>query len=129
MKSTAIANSNIAFVKYFGKRDELLKLPMNPSISMTLDENFRTKTTVEFSSEYDCDEFILNGEEEQGDKLFRVSKFLDIVRKKAGKKLFAKIVSINSFQTGAGIASSASGFAALAASSVKAICLETSEKE
>lgn len=48
MKATAIAPSNIAFVKYWGKRDELLRIPMNGSISMNL-SNLLTTTTVEFN--------------------------------------------------------------------------------
>ena len=47
MKATAIAHSNIALVKYWGKRDEKLILPHNSSISMTLDKLFTT-TTLEF---------------------------------------------------------------------------------
>ncbi len=122
-KATAIACSNIAFLKYWGKRDESLNLPMNPSISMTLDEQVSTKTTVEFSDEYSEDEFYLNGKKETGEKLERVKKFLDIVREKA------KVISENSFPTGSGIASSASGFAALTAASTRALNLNLSLKE
>ena len=129
MKTTAIVNSNIAFVKYWGKKNTELNLPMNPSISMTLDENLSTKTTVEFSKKYKKDIFILNNEEEQGKKLEKVSKFLDIVRKKTKTKLKAKVNSINTFPTGSGIASSASGFAALAAASTKALKLDLTKKE
>ena len=50
MKSTAIANSNIAIIKYWGKRDEKLNLPTNSSISFTMDEQLSTVTTVEFDS-------------------------------------------------------------------------------
>ena len=129
MKTTAIVNSNIAFVKYWGKKNTVINLPMNPSISMTLDENLSTKTTVEFSKKYKKDIFILNNEEEQGKKLEKVSKFLDIVRKKTKTKLKAKVNSINTFPTGSGIASSASGFAALAAASTKALKLDLTKKE
>ena len=129
MKATAIANSNIAFVKYWGKKDSLLNIPMNPSISMTLDENLSTKTTVEFSEKYNEDELILNNEKQTGNKLERVSKFLDLVREKTNTKLKAKVVSKNSFPTGSGIASSASGFAALAHASCKVLNLNVSKKE
>jgi diphosphomevalonate decarboxylase len=129
MKSTAVANSNIAFVKYWGKRDEILNLPMNPSISMTLDNHVSTKTTVDFSKEYKEDILILNGYKESGEKLTRVSNFLDTVREMASKKISAKVVSINSFPTGSGIASSASGFAALSASASNAIGLKLDMKE
>ncbi|MCM2324987.1 MAG: diphosphomevalonate decarboxylase [Candidatus Woesearchaeota archaeon] len=129
MKATAIANSNIAFVKYWGKKDEFSNLPMNPSISMTLDENLSTKTTVEFSDKYEEDVLILNSEKYSDSKLVRVSNFLDKMRKLSGVIYHAKVVSENSFPTGTGIASSASGFAALAAASSKALGLNLSDKE
>ncbi|MEM2131374.1 MAG: diphosphomevalonate decarboxylase [Candidatus Woesearchaeota archaeon] len=129
MKATAIANSNIAFLKYWGKQNEELNLPMNSSISMTLDENLATKTSVEFSKDFLEDEFILNGKKEEAEKLERVKNFLNIVRKKANVELKAKVISENSFPTGSGIASSASGFAALAAASTKALGLKLSLKE
>ncbi len=129
MKATAIANSNIAFVKYWGKKDILLNIPMNNSISMTLDENVSTKTTVEFSEKYKIDELILNNERQSGEKLLRVSNFLDLIRKKASINFKAKVVSVNNFPTAVGIASSASGFAALAAASTKALNLKLNEKE
>ena len=129
MKATAIANSNIAFVKYWGKKDTLLNIPMNPSISMTLDENLRTKTTVEFSEKYNEDKLILNNKKQIGNKRERVSKFLDLIREKANIKLKAKVVSINTFPTGSGIASSASGFAALAYASCSALNLNIGKEE
>ncbi|MEK6917127.1 MAG: diphosphomevalonate decarboxylase [Nanoarchaeota archaeon] len=124
MKATAIANSNIAFVKYWGKKAEG-NIPMNASISMTLDSVLSTKTTVEFSPKYDKDEFILNDKKETGEKLERVSKFLDIFR--CGSN--AKIVSVNTFPTASGIASSASGFAALAAACNKSMELNMTDTQ
>ncbi|MEM3374335.1 MAG: diphosphomevalonate decarboxylase [Candidatus Woesearchaeota archaeon] len=129
MKATAIANSNIAFLKYWGKKDDSLNIPMNPSISMTLDENISTKTFVEFTKELNEDEFYLNNIKQEGEKLDRVKNFLDIVRKKANISLKAKIISENNFPTASGIASSASGFAALAAASTKALNLKITLKE
>ena len=102
---------------------------MNPSISMTLDNNLSTKTTVEFSKEYDEDILILNNEKYSDNKLIRVSQFLDMIREKANIHLFAKVISINSFPTGTGIASSASGFAALAAASTKALKMTLTDEE
>jgi len=129
MKATAIASPSIAFVKYWGKKDTKLNIPMNSSIAITLDDTLNTKTTVKFFKEYNEDIFIFNNEIQEGNRLEQVSKFLDIVREKANVNLKAKVVSINSFPTGTGIASSASGFAALAAASSKAIGLEFSNKE
>lgn len=129
MKSTSIANSNIAFVKYWGKKNLILNIAMNHSISMTLDVNLSTTTTVEFSEQYTEDIFTLNNEKQSDNKLDRVIKFLDLVREKANTEIKAKVVSINTFPTGSGIASSASGFAALAHASSSALNLNLNEKE
>lgn len=51
MKATAIAHTNIALIKYWGKRDNVLILPANSSLSMTLDQ-FYTETTVEWSDSF-----------------------------------------------------------------------------
>jgi len=128
MKATAKANTNIALIKYWGKRDEKLFLPMNGSISITLDR-FYTITTVEFKRDLKKDVFLLNNQlasEAEGQKVFR---FLDIIRELSGTDLNAVITSENRVPTAAGFASSASGFAALAAASAKALNLELSEKE
>lgn len=128
MKATAKANTNIALIKYWGKRDEKLFLPMNGSISITLDR-FYTITTVEFKRDLQKDIFLLNNQlasEVEGQKVFR---FLDIIRELSGTSLHAVVNSENKVPTAAGFASSASGFAALAAASAKALNLELSEKE
>jgi diphosphomevalonate decarboxylase len=127
MKVTAIANSNIALVKYWGKRDEKYILPNNGSISMTLDK-LNTTTTVEFGS--DKDVVILNEKELTNSKeLEEVASHLNIIRKMAKIKDNAKVVSKNNFPTAAGLASSASGFAALSLAGSKAAGLDLSKKE
>ena len=130
MKATATANSNIALVKYWGKRDKELILPMNGSVSMTLDKLF-TKTTVEFSEKLAKDEFVLGGKKFAGneDEFSEVKAFLDLVRQKAKTRARAKVVSENNFPTAAGLASSASGYAALALAAGKAAGLEPDAKE
>src|SRR5699024_11106220 len=129
MKATAKANVNIALIKYWGKRDEELILPTNNSLSLTLDGLYTT-TTVHFKEELTEDVFILDGKEETGEAKSRVVSFLDLIREEANKKdLFAEISSKNDVPTAAGFASSASGFAALAAAASKAIGLEVSEEE
>lgn len=128
MKATAKANTNIALIKYWGKRDEKLFLPMNGSISITLDR-FYTITAVEFKRDLQKDVFLLNNQlasEAEGQKVFR---FLDIIRELSGTDLNAVITSENRVPTAAGFASSASGFAALSAAAAKALNLELSEKE
>jgi diphosphomevalonate decarboxylase len=114
MVSRARACANIALVKYWGKRDEVLNLPAKGSLSMTLDA-LSTTTSVEILSEgVATDQLILDGREDSGKKLQRVVRFLDLVRATAGSKARARVVSANDFPTAAGLASSASAFAALA---------------
>jgi diphosphomevalonate decarboxylase len=128
MKATAKAHTNIALIKYWGKRKESIILPTNNSLSLTLD-GFYTKTTVTFDEEQTEDNFILDGEKITGVQHERVSRFLDLVRDLAGKKLYASVESINEVPTAAGFASSASGFAALAAAGAKAIGLNLDDQE
>lgn len=134
-KATAIAPSNIAFTKYWGKKDEVLRLPENGSIAMCLSDMLTT-TTVEFlgpssrTSQDDTgrDQVIINGEIEEGEET-RVIKHLDRVRELAKINLHAKVVSENNFPRGTGLSSSASGFAALTLAATKAVGLNLSEKE
>ena len=126
MKSTAIAFPNIAFIKYWGNRDHDLRLPVNGSFSMNLD-GLATKTQVIFREDLSEDKLILNENVEDGAGLVRVSKILDEVRGLAGISLKAEVVSENNFPTGAGIASSAAAFAALALAASKAAGLDLDE--
>jgi diphosphomevalonate decarboxylase len=123
---SAQANPNIALIKYWGNRDEALRLPANGSISINLD-GLTTRTTVSFQPSLAFDELIINGHEMMGKSLERVSDILNIVRKSAGMAMKAEVVSENNFPTGAGIASSASAFAALALAATKAAGLEWPE--
>lgn len=127
MKITAEAPSNIAFVKYWGKTDTGLRLPANGSVSMNL-SSLTTTTTVEFSSSYSTDEILINGIAQQAE-VARVIKHLDIIRKKAGIKTRAKVMSKNSFPSSTGLSSSASGFAALTVAASHASGLSLTEKE
>jgi diphosphomevalonate decarboxylase len=126
LKSTAIAFPNIAFIKYWGNRDHALRLPVNGSFSMNLN-GLATKTQVIFRDDLNEDQLILNEREEYGPGLARVSQILDEVRVTAGISLKAQVVSENNFPTGAGIASSAAAFAALALAASKAAGLELDE--
>jgi len=126
--ATAQAHPNIAFIKYWGNRDNALRLPVNGSISMNLDGLF-TRTSVTFQPSSALDEFVLNGREMTGHALARVSAMLDLVRAKAGLKLRAEVVSENNFPIGAGIASSAAAFSALAMASSIAAGLDLPEAE
>lgn len=119
-KSTWLATPNIAVVKYWGKRDPKLNLPYNGSVSVTMDETVSTRTTVEFSASLSRDIFSLNGISARKDETLRVSRVLDAVRQVTGIRLHARVYSENNFPTAAGIASSASGFAALACAAADA---------
>ena len=105
----AQANVNIALIKYWGKKDEILFLPYTSSLSLTLD-NLYTITTVEKISNQ-SDIFILDDKLMSQAETIKVSKFIDFFRTDQ-KRL--KIISHNNFPTAAGLASSASGYAALA---------------
>lgn len=127
MKATAIAPSNIAFIKYWGKKDEDLKIPENRSISMNL-SNLITTTTVEFNPEYKKDLITINNESNELEEN-RIIKHLNLIRKKVNIDFKAKVVSINNFPDGTGLSSSASGFAALTLAATKAVGLNLDEKE
>ncbi|HEY3474562.1 MAG TPA: diphosphomevalonate decarboxylase [Anaerolineales bacterium] len=126
--ATAIANPNLAFIKYWGNRDNLLRLAMNGSISMNLDGLY-TRTTVSFQPSLPYDELIINGHEVMGAGLDRISYLLDIIRGMANIHKRAEVMSENNFPSGAGIASSASAFAALALAGSKAAGLNLPERE
>jgi diphosphomevalonate decarboxylase len=104
---SAIAHTNIALIKYWGKAPGSGNLPATGSLSLTLD-CFFTKTTLKKSNQ-DC--FILNGIEQTGERLSRIKAFLDLVRI---KRVGCEVISENRVPTQSGLASSASGFAALA---------------
>ncbi len=127
MKFTAVAPSNIAFIKYWGKKDEKLRLPENGSLSMCL-SNLLTTTTVEFDKKYKKDEIIYNGIQEPSVGN-RAIKHLDRIRNLAKSGLKAKVVTKNNFPLGVGLSSSASGFAALSLAGSKAAGLSLSEKD
>ncbi len=128
LSSTAIAHPNIALIKYWGNKNQILRIPVNGSISFNLDSLF-TKTQIRFDSDFSSDTLFINGHETTGSGLERVVSFLNIVRKLAGKRLNAKIESENNFPVGTGIASSASAFAALSLAASNALGMDLSEKE
>ncbi len=126
--ATAIAHPNIAFIKYWGDQDPKIHIPSNGSISMVMD-CLSTKTSVTFSPDYDSDLLIINNKSASQKSLVRVQRFLQVVRNMANHQVYARVVSENNFPMGAGIASSASAFAALALAASKAIGMELSESE
>ncbi|MEI4384371.1 diphosphomevalonate decarboxylase [Streptococcus suis] len=126
-KQTGIAraHTNIALIKYWGKRDKELFLPMNSSLSLTLDA-FYTDTKVVFDPELTADEFYLNGMLQKEKEIFKISRFLDLFCEYIGERAFARVESLNFVPTAAGLASSASAFAALALATATALDLDLS---
>ncbi|EMF0287080.1 diphosphomevalonate decarboxylase [Enterococcus hirae] len=121
-KGKARAYTNIALIKYWGKKNESLILPMNNSLSLTLDA-FYTETEVSFSEAYTEDQFYLDNQLQDEKATKKISTFLDIAREKAGTTKKAKVISQNFVPTAAGLASSASGLAALAGACNEALKL------
>lgn len=112
MKIRAKANANIALIKYWGKENEELIIPKNNSISLTLDALY-TITEVEFNDN-NSDVFYLD-DKLQGDMEHeKISKYIDIFRKLSGINKYVNVYSFNNVPTAAGLASSASGYAAMA---------------
>lgn len=121
---TCIAPVNIAVIKYWGKRDEQLILPVNSSVSVTLGlDELQAKTTVAVSDTFETDRIWLNGKEESVNNK-RIQNVLKEIRRRATRNIVADakgdqsqpcvhICSENNFPTAAGLASSAAGYACL----------------
>ncbi|MDN5687635.1 MAG: diphosphomevalonate decarboxylase [Brachybacterium sp.] len=121
--ATARAHPNIALVKYWGKRDEELMLPAAGSLSLTLDA-YASTTTVSLDPSAAEDRFTLGGTAATAGQTEQVVRFLDLVRARADSSAPAVVDSHNEAPTGAGLASSASGFAALAVAAAAAYDLD-----
>ncbi len=128
MKATARACANIALVKYWGKRDARLNLPAAGSLSLTLDA-LVTETTVAFEAGLAADELELDGVRAKAADAVRTSEFLDLVRALAGTTMRARVTSANHFPTASGLASSASGYAALALAATTAAGVTLTTRE
>jgi len=137
MKSSAIAHSNIALIKYWGRaqdHDPDLNIPLNDTVSMTkygLSEgvHLQTHTTIEFFSDYDKDVVIVEGQGITGRHLDRIIRVIDHLRTMAKVDSKFKMMSHNDFPTQAGLASSASAFAALALAAASALGLKLSRED
>lgn len=127
-QAMARAHTNIALIKYWGKADNQLFIPMNSSLSLTL-EALYTDTKVCFSDDLKQDSFRLNGEIQAAADVAKISPFLDLFRQLAQVDLPCQVESVNHVPTGAGLASSASAFAALAAACRQALALDLTDQE
>ena len=121
--ASAVAHPNIALTKYWGKLEGVDRMPSVPSLSMTLDA-MSTTTSVKFDDALERDLVILNGSAAADREARRVSALLDRVRAAAGFASKARVESANDFPTASGLASSASGFAALVAAAAQAAGLD-----
>jgi len=119
----ARAHPNIALVKYWGKRDLALNLPAVPSLSVTLD-HFQTETTVTWGAP--ADRVVLDGRLAEGRAAERVLRFLDRVDPDRPP---CQVDSASNFPAAAGLASSASAFAALALAATTAAGQQRSRQE
>ena len=137
MKASAIAHSNIALIKYWGRsrnHDPNLNIPSNDSVSMTKygltdDIQLQTHTTIEFSDNYQEDTANLDGAVLVGRNMDRILRVIDPLRKYADVDAKFKMMSKNDFPTQAGLASSSSGFAALAIATVNALGIHFTKEE
>jgi diphosphomevalonate decarboxylase len=124
-EAVAIAHPNIALSKYWGKLAGEGNFPAVPSLSVTL-RGLRTRTRVRFADELRADRLVLDGRERDGRERARVVELIDRVRGASNEKRFAEVESKNDFPTASGLASSASGFAALALAATRAAGLDWS---
>jgi diphosphomevalonate decarboxylase len=132
-KVTVTAPANIAFVKYWGARDLARVLPLSSSISMTL-EHCVTRCTVEILESAGSDE-IWSVEPHGGfgvphpELVRRVQEHVARVRAWAGRAEAVRVATRNNFPTAGGLASSASGFAALTLAAARAFGKQASARE
>ncbi|QMU07725.1 diphosphomevalonate decarboxylase [Levilactobacillus suantsaii] len=125
---TARAHTNIALVKYWGKADQHLILPETSSLSLTLDQ-FYTDTTVAFDPALSADEVTVNQQRLSPAASQKVRHLLDLVRAQSRQDTFARVTSTNHVPMAAGLASSASAFAALAGAASQAAGLTLSRRD
>jgi diphosphomevalonate decarboxylase len=123
--AVALAHPNIALSKYWGKRAGEGNVPAVPSLSVTL-AGLATTTRVTFDDTLASDALLLNGAPAPEGAVLRATELLDRVRSASGLASRASVVSTNDFPTASGLASSASGFAALATAAVRAAGLDWS---
>lgn len=127
MQASAIAHPNVALIKYWGKRDTAANLPATGSLSLTL-SGLETRTRVTFDDGLAADDVRVNGAPDT-QAAQRVTRCLDRLRAIAGRGGCARVDSENDFPTGAGLASSASGYAALVTAAAAALGIEGFEQE
>lgn len=137
MKSSAIAHSNIALIKYWGRsrrHNPVLNIPLNDTVSMTKlglspGIKLQTHTTIEFLPDYEADSVVVGNELVSGRHRERIIHLVDLLRQRAKIDYRFRMLSRNDFPTQAGLASSASAFAALTLAAAAALGLDLSQRE
>jgi diphosphomevalonate decarboxylase len=122
-EATALAHPNFALSKYWGKHPGDGNFPAVPSLSVTV-AGLATRTTVRFGGALPDDRVVIGGQEARGVSRTRVVDLLQRLRRTAGDRRYAEVISHNDFPTASGLASSASGFAALALAATRALGLD-----
>lgn len=122
------AHVNFALIKYWGKLNDELRLPYQASLSFTVD-NLYTDTNVVYDDNLTNDIVTINGVTNDPIMSKRVTKYMDLLRKELNFNKYADITSTNYVPTAAGLASSASAFAALSVAAVKGLNLDLSNSE
>ncbi len=126
LRATAVAHPNVALIKYWGKRsDGPANVPAVDSLSITLGA-LASRSTVAFDPDLQQDELWLDGQRRQ-DQQGRLRACLDALRHLSGHRGYARVESRNDFPTGAGLASSASGYAALTIAAAAALGMPADE--
>jgi diphosphomevalonate decarboxylase len=116
--AVAVAHPNVALSKYWGKREGAGNFPAVPSLSVTL-AGLATRTRVVWRQDAAGDRIVLGGRELGRDEAARGIDLLDRVRAATGLRAWADVETSNDFPTASGLASSASGYAALAVAAVR----------
>jgi len=119
LEAVAIAHPNVALSKYWGKREGEGNFPAVPSLSVTL-EGLTTRTRVRWRREAGEHRIVLGGRALERVESARAFALLERVRRELGLSETAEVESDNDFPTASGLASSASGFAAMALAAVRA---------
>ena len=127
MQARAVAHPNLALVKYWGKSDVQSNVPAVGSLSLTL-RGMSTITDVRFDPALSGDVVRIGGRSDV-ETWTRVTRCLDVLRTQSGVDLYAHVDSTNDFPTSAGLASSASGFAALVTAAARALDMDRSPSD
>jgi phosphomevalonate decarboxylase len=127
LKASAIAHPIQGLIKYHGLEDERLRLPFHDSISVCT-APLTTHTTIEFG-ERERSSAVIDEKNVTGRDFERISEVVDAALQIAGQELRFEMISNSNFSSNIGLGASASGFAALALASSKALGLDLGEKD